>query len=39
MRAIVFLVTCLAILITTSCGDKAVTPYQPSETETQIIGN
>lgn len=39
MRAIVFLVTCLAILITTACGDKAVTPYQPSETETQIIGN
>ena len=39
MRAFVFLVTCLAILITTSCGDKAVTPYQPSETETRIIGN
>ena len=39
MRAIVFLVTCLAILITTSCGDKAVTTYQPSGTETQIIGN
>lgn len=39
MRANVFLVTCLAIFITTSCSDKAVTPYQPPETETQLIGN
>lgn len=39
MRAIIFLVTCLAILIATSCGDKAVTPNQLSETETQIVGN
>ena len=39
MRVNIFLVTCLAILIATSCDDKGVTPYQPSETETQIIGD
>lgn len=39
MRATIFLVTCLVIFITISCSDKAVTPYQPSESETQIVGN
>ena len=39
MKTTLVLLTCLIILIAASCGDKAVTPYQPSETETQIIGN
>ena len=39
MWAFFFLVTILAILITTSLRDKALTSYQPSETETQIIGD
>ena len=39
MRAIVFLVTCLAILITTSCGDKAVEPIQPPDIDARLIGN
>ena len=38
MKANALLVTCLAIFITTSCGDKAVTPTQPSQAETQIVG-
>ena len=39
MRTNALLVTCVAILFTTSCGDKPVAPYQPSETETLIIGD
>ena len=39
MRTNAFLLTCLAILIATSCSDKAVTPNQLSETETQLIGD
>ena len=39
MKANALLLTCLVFFIATSCDDKGVTPYQPSETETQIIGN
>ena len=39
MKSKSFLLICLATMLTAACGDKAVTPYQPSGTETQIIGN
>ena len=39
MKANAFLLTCLAIIITTSCGDKALEPTQPPNIETKLIGN
>lgn len=39
MRIIAFLVTCLAIFITTSCGDKPVAPIIPPDSEVKIIGD
>ena len=39
MKINAILLTFFSILLATSCSNKAVTPNQPSETETQIVGN